>query len=954
VSTRVRLIGRTGELDRLTAALGNSDKQSGLVYLEGEAGAGKTRLLDEALTAVDETACTIVRAVPRSGDLVRPFALLITAFGSAPRAGDAKGADLAELLAENVPGGVAASLPAGQLPEARYRVLDALLDLVSAAAAEKPLVIALDDLHRADAASLSVLAGLALRIDDGAEVAGGFVTLVLASRPPSVGDSTLGEIRALAAARGALVELDPLGPVDVGELLAELTGCVPGDRLLEEARRAGGNPLLVRALVDLASERAWLVIDEGVVDLDEAAALRGAMADLLLARVAGLSAAAREVLRAATVLGSAFSLVEVAALLDQPPPSVIAPADELIRAGLVEEVDDQLGFRHDLIREAVYDEIAPWAREALHAQAAAMLTQREAPASDIARHLLDSGASPAEGAAQWFHRAGRTLLHTDPSAASDLLVRARELSDRPSAELVADLVLAYAWTDRAATGEALAREALGYPDVEAVIVRAALARTLFVQGRLIEAADELDRIATEHERVGELTEARRARAEVALVRALAFQGEQARVDAATVLDDLDDDADLVDPASRATACVAWCARSWAMANAALADESVVAAHRAIEAASDDADALRVNPHYFLAYALFAADRFDEFDDAAGKGRDIGARAGTVWQLPVYSSTITGKHLRAGEWDRALAESEAGLSWARDTGSHVGVPWLWCYQALIALWRDDIPLASELLQHAEDDLAGELRPGLDGVLWTRGLLAEASGDEDAAHLALSMLWDLVEGLGVVTRMPLIGADAIRIALASGATDLVDRVMARLARCDLTVSPPTFAAGFLRCRGLAEADAELLLASVEAHSATAALVERSFVSGEAALALAAAGRNVEAGELATTALGIDHELGAGLLAERLIVGLAAEGLDLSSAGPASGPAQLSEHLGLTPAEWRVALLVAEGRNNPEIAEALFVSRRTVESHLSHVFTKLGLRSRVELAVAVRDHQ
>src|SRR5690606_25436374 len=153
------------------------------------------------------------------------------------------------------------------------------------------------------------------------------------------------------------------------------------------------------------------------------------------------------------------------------------------------------GFRHDLVRESVYEEIADWARAALHAQAAEVLRLDGAADPEVA-HLLGRGepaVDPAIGGA--FRRAGQTLLHTDPAAARSLFERALELTPDPDGALVAELVLATTWAGSPEEGERLARTHLG---VDAVAVRHALAHNLLAQGRMAEAADEVTLVAGSH------------------------------------------------------------------------------------------------------------------------------------------------------------------------------------------------------------------------------------------------------------------------------------------------------------------------------------------------------------------------------------------------------------------------------------------------------------------------
>lgn len=151
--------------------------------------------------------------------------------------------------------------------------------------------------------------------------------------------------------------------------------------------------------------------------------------------------------------------------------------------------------------------------------------------------------------------------------------------------------------------------------------------------------------------------------------------------------------------------------------------------------------------------------------------------------------------------------------------------------------------------------------------------------------------------------------------------------------------------LRCRGLALNDADILLDSVAVYRDTPRRIEYAFACEDAGLALARAGRRDQARALLREALTIYQPRGADRSVRRVQAALRATGLRYGVAGPRRRPTIGWE--ALTRAELAVSQLAAQGLTNKEIGERLFVSRRTVETHLSHVFGKLGLSSRIELA-------
>jgi DNA-binding CsgD family transcriptional regulator len=958
------LVGRAGVLADLAAALDGRSDGPRLLALEGEAGTGKTSVLDAALDRASGRRVLRARADPMDAD--RPFAVAVRLLGTAPPADGASRSD----RAGGPPGdtGAAPTLTVfDQLPDERHRIAHELRGRAEALAAEGPLLLVVDDVHWADPSTLWVLGSL---VDDSAPA----LVVLVAGRPVADPSPAAAHLARRALESHGRFALGALDEDEVGELLDRLVEGTAGPGLRTWAARAAGNPMLVTELVRGARRRGWLVRGEGdagaaVVELDDEAALDDLPPDLALSRLDELGGDERELLRVAAVLGSTFDLTHAAAMVGRPAVSLVGTVEHLVDLDLLVAHGSRLGFRHDLVREAVYDEIAAWARAALHAHAAAVLRDGGAPDGDVAHHLLRGEPVVGTETTGAFHRAGQALLHTDPAAARALLARAVELHPDPADGLVADLVLATTWAGDPGAGERLAREHLARPDPatpaangDAPVaaagaaddvsgVRHALAHNLMAQGRLGDAATELEALGAGRG----AEERRRCLAEAALVRALAFQHDAAARATDELLADGGGDGPTSTRRARRTdapvgevaTCVAWCTRSWLDAQAGRAADAVDAAERAIDAAAGSTAALRFHPHYFLALAQLGADRFYDFDASAAEGRALSARLGTVWQLPVWSSTITAKHVRAGDWDKALAEAEVGLGWAAATGSRVGVPWLWCHQAVVALWRGDLDRAQDLLVRAEDDLGTDLRPGVDGVLWVRGLVAEARGDQEAALRSLGPLWDLVEGLGVVARMPTIGPDVVRVALAAGDRPRAARVVDAFDRHHDTPGPASFHAGATRCRGLLAADADLLVGATSRYEGSPAVVEAAMADAEAAQALTRAGEGERAGPHARAALDRFDRMGATLLRQRLEEALG------DALGP-TGARSVDPRSVLSPAELRVAGLVAAGASNPEVAAALHVSRRTVESHLSHIFTKLGIRSRVDLAVLLADQR
>jgi DNA-binding CsgD family transcriptional regulator len=161
-------------------------------------------------------------------------------------------------------------------------------------------------------------------------------------------------------------------------------------------------------------------------------------------------------------------------------------------------------------------------------------------------------------------------------------------------------------------------------------------------------------------------------------------------------------------------------------------------------------------------------------------------------------------------------------------------------------------------------------------------------------------------------------------------------------------PSLTGAALRCRGLADDDAETLAAAVRAYQPGTRPLELAGACEDAGRAYARLGQAGQARPLIEQALELYENLDAGRDLARVEAGLREAGIRRGRRGPRGRPQ--SGWLSLTPAEQAVASLVADGLSNPQIGDRLFISRRTVQAHLAHVFAKLDIASRAQLAAQV----
>src|SRR5215211_4116618 len=294
--------------------------------------------------------------------------------------GRAAGGRPAIVVVEGEAGIGKSRLLAEALEAARSRGLEVV-------AGRGPLVLGLDDLQWADPSSLLTLGALARRLTVGP------VALVASLRPLPRGRELERTLEAFDAAGAHRLALGQLDPEAVAELVAEAVAAEPGPTLMAEMAAAGGNPLFVTELVAaLLSEGAVRTVDgrAEVVEMTLPPNLRLT----ILRRLSFLPEQTLEALRPASILGSSFSLTELSATTDRSVLELSSVLAEAIRAKVLEDDGERLRFRHDLIHEAIYEDLPASVRLALHREAGRRLAEAEA----TCRMLLDRERDPSVAA----------------------------------------------------------------------------------------------------------------------------------------------------------------------------------------------------------------------------------------------------------------------------------------------------------------------------------------------------------------------------------------------------------------------------------------------------------------------------------------------------------------------------------------------------------------------------
>jgi tetratricopeptide (TPR) repeat protein len=385
VTARARgqdLFGRDDVRERLQAhldAVGDGDDR--FVWLAGEAGIGKTRLLDDLAATAEARGVRVLRGTGWDDPGTPPFWLWAQVLREA-----AAGRDVAALRSAWGPGADEALhlLRGGEgaaVPSARFTLFESLAAAVAALCAEGPLVLVLDDLHWADAGSLRALEHVRRAlVRRPLLVAAGWRTHELAA------DDEVAERGLALASRADTVDLSGLSPDAVGAVVAEVVGKqLDAATAQEVARRTAGNPLFVRELARLARDRGTALLD-GVPDSAQA---------IIRRRLARVSQACHEVLAVAAVAGTAASLDLVASLTGSDVAEVAGVAgvvDEGVAAGLVVLTGaGHIGFTHPVVRDTLIAATPANRSREIHLAAAGLLGSRLADdpsgAAEVAQHL---------------------------------------------------------------------------------------------------------------------------------------------------------------------------------------------------------------------------------------------------------------------------------------------------------------------------------------------------------------------------------------------------------------------------------------------------------------------------------------------------------------------------------------------------------------------------------------
>jgi DNA-binding CsgD family transcriptional regulator len=933
------LLEREHEVERIGAALRAAGQRAGKVLvIEGAAGMGKSRLLEEARARASDVGLRVLNARATGLEQGFPFGVVRQLFERPLLEADAGERDRwlagAAALAADVLTGAAtladrAPPPGPSAGDSGYAWQHGLYWLASNLAADSPLALVIDDLQWCDAPSARALAFIARRLE------GQPLALMLATRPL---DPALTPVAAALAAEPAAELLCPsaLTEAAVSALIAARLSDASDARFARACLDVtGGNPFLVGELLEELAARD--IAPTAAAADDVGAVVPRGVANAVLLRLARLAPAAAALARALSVLGDGAQMGDAARLADLGVADLEAAMGALVSAGVAES-GGTVRFTHPIMRAAIYRDLSPAERERLHHAAAAVLRERGAPAGRIAAQVMHTEPAGDRRAVALLRDAARDALALgDAAGAAALLTRALDEppADGDRAAVVLELGQAHA---RAGAREAIAplSEIVERGNDAAAIAEAAieLSGMLFYAGRTAEGAAILRRA---QERLPE-TEPARQQLEIALLGAC-YTSASARPEADATI------AALRDPGGPARSVLQ------ATTLATLAMEEIMhlrSASTAIDLAERAiAAGLPVEPHHGENWAILALVALTVADglDAAERGSDeilAQARArGAALTVVAISGIRARIRVRRGDLAAAQADAQAAIELAPDLLGTEPLVLAVSSAVLAGLERDETPDSLRRLI----DGAG-VRPDTEylpssQLRYASGVLRAAAGNHEAAieelcgcdHPAFGgenpalLAWRSAAALSLAElgrhgEARTLAADEVRRARSFGAP----RAIGIALRAHALVGPPAE-----RPNRLAEALAVL--------APSPARLEHARVLVDLGAMFRAAGQRSAAREPLLEGLTLAARCGARALERRARAELAAIGVRPRKTERAGADS-------LTPSERRVAELAATGGTNREIAQTLFVTEKTVETHLGRSFRKLDISSRRQL--------
>ena len=921
------IVGREAELESIGRFLDDVARAPSVLVLEGDAGIGKTTLWTAGVRATRDRGYVVLASRPAEsetqlsfaalGDLLADVADVLTELPSPQR----HALEVALLLSE----------PGGAAPDQRA-VAAGLLSAMRALSGRGPLVVAIDDVQWLDATSARLLEFVLRRVQTEQ------IGTLLSWRSGGGKPLPLGLGNTLRDHAIRRVEVGPLGLSAIHEIVLARVGVAFARPVLRRVvETSGGNPFFA---VELARTLGVLRTPLGPGDaLPVPAELRALVTD----RLAALPVSAHDALLVTAALSKPTIPLLRAAIQDDPE-LLLTPAFE---ANLLERDGGAVAFAHPLLASAAYSQASPARRRDVHRRLAEIVAHPE----ERARHLALAAEGPDEEVALALEEGARSAYSRGAThAAVELCTHARRLTppNRPDDDRRRGTAEA---EYRILTGDAAgAREILeGFvatsptgPERADLLMRLGDAclfgldwgssSDLYRQA-LMETADDAVRARCQ---------AGLAVASRALRRPVSVIAAHARA-AVELAERLHDRSTLADALAALALCDLHLGHEfpWTLIERACALEPLL-----------PRGPINNSPRHYLAYMLGLVDDFEGalagFKESRRHALEYGDEVSHAFMLARTSQV----ECLTGAWDDAVRHVEAGEEIVLQAGQPANTAFLLASRALIEAHLGRAGAARETGEAALELADRANAPLVQGVAaWALGLLAVSLEQPLEAHAYLEPL--VAETRTAAIREPgemRFVPDDIEALVALGRLEEAKSVLAWYEDCGAALDRPSARATAARCHGLIaskQADLDRAIVSFQEallqHERVAMPLERARTFLALGSAQRRAGKRRAARESLGQALAIFDQLGAAIWMQRTRTELARIG-----GRAAAGRGQL------TLVERRVAELVADGRTNKEVAAELVVTVRTIESTLTKVYAKLGVRSRTELARSLSGEQ
>ncbi|MEU4155000.1 AAA family ATPase [Actinoplanes sp. NPDC026670] len=910
------IIGRARELAIIRQALDETRAGIGGCHvILGPPGIGKSRILRAAGDYADGRDIAVAAREAFRHDLAAPLVSLAGA-----------------LLQCSPPTGefawLAGSAEADPGNHARIHRLRTSLERY---AADNPLLIVLDDAHWLD--ELSALAVRELV----PALASSPVRWLLAGRPGPEGTPGAETLNWLAQ-YGSSITLGVFGETETKQLCESVIGATVDKTVEALVPGCGGNPLLIEELLSALRDSGQLVVADGIATVT-GEDLPGSFVSIINGRLERLSPDARWLLRATSVLGRPFDLEAAGRLMDRRPTGLFDLVDEVNEAGMLVEDQDGLTFRHDQVRLAVQSSLGAVKARQLHREAAAMASELGRPTAEIAAHLLRSGPAGTREAVDLLRDTAARVAPDSPADAAELMQQAlnaigRHDPERP--EMVAATVRLLASAAKVARAQELGEAALraGLDPPTRAYLHLGLAEAFKHAGHNARAAE----YAEDGLAGPAATPPTRARLHAIHAHATFYLDDFAAADRAGAAAD-----EIGREHEPGAAVFGLTARSLvAQAQGRLAD-SLEHASAATELADrSGGTALHRHPRIWLANALTSLDRFDEAQRELRAARREAERLGTRWAQPLLHYYLSALLTARGRLDDAAAEADAGVTVAEQETAHQLIVPLLGTLIRLAVLRRDLDQARAHIERVAALIATGINAPPEDVEWPRAMLFVAEGATGAAVHEAARIYDTLPARPtLIVQRPTAAGALVRMALTAGRRDRAAIVVDSAARLAAGNPDSRAAAGSAaHAAGLFDEDAEQLTFAVKQFRGAG----RSLALASALADLAVLTRKRD--EHYDEAMELSAEFGAYSIRARLDAGFG------TAAG--SGIAKTPVLPLLTRVEREVALLVADGLTNTQVADRLWKSPHTVDTHLRKIFKKQDIRSRVELAKLVAEER